>query len=270
MSEFLNEMLEGSRVRLEISEKIESFEELMARAKNRPDAPALKLGSFDLIAEIKFASPSGGKLVEPPKSEVEVAKRANAYEQAGAACISVLTEPWTFLGKPSYLRFAAGITRIPVMRKDFIIHPYQVWEARCWGAGGVLLIVRMVDDDMLQQLLVACAETGMFALVECFDAEDVGRAATALQGTDARALVGVNTRDLQTLEVREDRLEKLISILPDDVPAVAESGMNTPEDVRRAALLGYRLALVGSALMRADNPGQLISEMVAAGREAVG
>jgi indole-3-glycerol phosphate synthase len=156
------------------------------------------------------------------------------------------------------------------MRKDFLVAPVQVYEARAGGAGGVLLITRLLDNSALTSMLDAAAEMGLFALVECFDAHDAERTTEAIAGRRQQLLVGVNTRDLRTLEVVGDRLARMAPHLPQGVPWVAESGMATVSDVGRAAALGYRVALVGTALMRAADPGALVAQMKAAGRAECG
>jgi len=189
---------------------------------------------------------------------------------AGAAAISVLTEPLRFDGHLEHLTAAAERCSVPVMRKDFLVGTSQVYEARQAGAGGVLLITRMLDDETMDQMLGACSELGLFALVECFDREDCERTCAVVAGRQQPLLVGINTRDLATLEVVPARLEALAAHLPQGVPWVAESGMYTPEDVAAAAGLGYRLALVGTALMRANDPAALAADMIAAGASACG
>src|SRR5690606_28046720 len=159
------------------------------------------------------------------------------------------------------------------MRKDFLVSPRQVLEARAAGAGGVLLIVAMLDDAALGEMLAAAREQGLFVLLEAFDEPDLERAAALLAGGttpgDALVLVGVNSRDLRTLAVDPERLARLAPRLPAGIAAVAESGLHTPADAATAAALGYRLALVGTALMRAADPARLAADMLAAGRRTV-
>ncbi len=225
----------------------------------------LVVDGFEVIAECKLRAPSAGRLAGEAAGVGALVARARAYAGAGAAAISVLTEPTRFDGDLDHLAAVADAVEVPAMCKDFLVDPVQVYQARCAGASGVLLIVRMLDDRALGAMLDAAAGCGMFALVECFDADDARRARAALAGRE-RVLVGVNTRDLRTLEVRADRLARLAPELPDGAPWVAESGMATPEDVAAAARLGYRAALVGTALMRAVDPGALVAAMRRAGR----
>lgn len=155
------------------------------------------------------------------------------------------------------------------MRKDFLVDTWQVLEARAAGAGGVLVILAMLDDAAVRELLAAAREQGLFVLLEAFDEADLERAARlATDGPEAPLLVGVNTRDLKTLQVDPLRLAALAPRLPVGLPAVAESGIRTPDDAAAAARLGYRLALVGTALMRSAAPAKLARAMRDAGRAA--
>jgi len=182
----------------------------------------------------------------------------------------VLTEPSRFDGALSHLAQAASALagRIPVMRKDFLVDDYQVYEARLAGAGGVLIILRMLARAELEALIAAAGELGLFALLEAFDAADLALAAALVRDFGARCslLVGVNCRDLVTLKVVPGRLESLAPLLPDSVPRVAESGVATGSDATRVAAAGYDVALVGSALMQAADPLQLAASLLAAGR----
>lgn len=240
---------------------------LRARALETPPAPALRLGRFDVIAEVKLVAPSVGRLAAPADRTRFAVSRAQAYAAGGAAAISVLTEPSRFDGAPGDLVAVAAAVDVPVLRKDFLVDAYQVWEARAWGAGGALLIVRMLDDDTLARMVDVAAEAGIFVLLEAFDAEELARAGRVL-GRGAEALVGVNTRDLVTLAVDPDRLASLAPALPANVVGVAESGLRTPEDAAAAARLGYGAALVGSALVQASDPRALVAGMCAAGGAA--
>ncbi|MFU8820095.1 MAG: indole-3-glycerol phosphate synthase TrpC [Gammaproteobacteria bacterium] len=244
--------------------------ELLDACRLAPAPPPLRLERFDLVAEIKRSSPAEGAL----EADTDVATRAVGYGAAGAAAVSVLTEPARFGGSLADLGAAACALYprgVPAMRKDFLVAPWQVLEARAAGAGGVLLIVAMLADAALAELLAAAREQGLFVLLEAFDEADLERAAPWLGAAPGAppVLVGVNSRDLRTLAVDPGRLARLAPRLPPGVPAVAESGLHTAADAAAAAALGYRLALVGTALMRAANPEQLAAAMIAAGREAV-
>jgi indole-3-glycerol phosphate synthase len=158
------------------------------------------------------------------------------------------------------------------MRKDFLVDPYQILEARAWGASGVLLIVRMVPREQLVALLDCAAEQGLFVLLEAFDADDLalaGEIARERAGRDEQVLMGLNCRDLETLEIDFSRFATLRGRLPLEWPAVAESGVQSPEDAARVAELGYRLALVGTSLMRRPDPARAVRELLEAGRRAL-
>lgn len=275
MSGFLSRFAAASRERVKAAQEREPPAELRARAQStRPAPPLTRQGSFDIIAEYKRHSPSLGRL-EP--GDDRLAPRVSAYARGGAAAVSVLTEPTHFHGELSHLVAAAAILAplgVPVMRKDFLVDPYQLYEARAAGAGGVLLIVRLLTDAQLGEMIDCAVELGMFVLVEAFDADDVGRATAGGTlprdaGRSAPVLLGVNCRDLETLETVPYRFRELASMLPTDVPRVAESGISMPEDCADIARAGYGLALVGSALMRETNPVGAIRAMLAAGRAAV-
>lgn len=266
---FLARMAEGSLARVRAARGLQSEAELLAACREAPSSPPLRLGRFELIAEIKRHSPAEGALA----SKVDVAARARRYALAGAAAVSVLTEPERFGGSLEDLRTAAGVLHdegIPAMRKDFLVDPWQVLEARIAGASGVLLIVAMLDDAVLAEMVATAREHGLFVLLEAFDEPDLERAARQLPGAPGGppVLVGVNTRDLRTLAVDPGRLARLAPCLPGGVPAVAESGLHTPADAAAAAALGYGVALVGTALMRAADPCALLAAMHAAGIEA--
>ncbi|MCB9683300.1 MAG: indole-3-glycerol-phosphate synthase TrpC [Alphaproteobacteria bacterium] len=242
---------------------------LLAAARATPTPPPLAFdGRFDLITEVKLRAPSVGVLAAPPDPVAHVVAQARAYARAGAAAISVLTEPDHFDGHLDHLAAVVAAVDVPVMRKDFLVDPYQVWQARHRGASGVLLIVRMLDDAALAALLDAAAGAGLFVLLEAFDADDLARAARVAWGGTEPLLVGVNTRDLRTLQVDGDRLARLADVLPAGRPTVAESGLRTADDAARVRRLGYTLALVGSALMASPDPEALASAMLAAGRTA--
>jgi indole-3-glycerol phosphate synthase len=272
MSGLLTEMAQSSLQRLEQARAQESERSLWARVSDLPPPPRLKLcpESFDIIAECKLNSPSAGDL---SAHTTGVESRVQSYAQGGACAVSVLTEPSRFGGSLDHLRQAAEILRplnVPAMRKDFLCDPYQVMEARAAGAGGVLVIVRMLDRTRITELLDCAAILKMFVLMEGFDAADLAVANEILaprKHHDERILVGLNCRDLEKLTVELGRLDELADHLPAGYPHVAESGVSSVEDVRTVVDLGYRVALVGTRLMRSDNPRQLLGEMLAAGRE---
>jgi len=251
--DFLAEMAAGSRQRAEGLD-IDALRAIPARPGT------LHIPGFTLIAELKFRAPSSGKLAAP----VDVAERARAYVQAGAAAISVLTEPSRFDGSLKYLAEVSALPGALTMRKDFLVHPAQVWEARAHGASGVLLIARMLDEATLVAMLDAAAEAGLFVLLEAFDAADLARCQVDWSGAQP-LLIGVNCRDLRTLQVEPGRFEALAAHLPPGRVCIAESGLQSAEDAGRVAELGYRGALVGSALMRSEDPVRMAQQMIFTG-----
>ena len=277
MSGFLDDMARSSALRVTQAKAMESLDELERRAKAAPRSAPLRLSNrgFDVIAELKLKSPAAGAFAKPSDDWL---KRVTDYARGGAAAVSVLTEPSRFDGSLEHLRQASRALApfgVPAMRKDFLVDPYQVLEARAAGAGGVLVIARMLSPSQMMPLLDAAAEHGMFVLLEAFDAADLAaaREVLALRARDRAApgsadniLVGINCRDLQTLEVVPERFAALAPLLPDGRPAVAESGVASAADARHMMRLGYRLALIGTALMRHDDPAQWLREILATTR----
>ncbi len=270
MSDFLRRMAARSGARVIGARRRESEAALARRAYTSPPPPPVRLSTqgFDVIAEIKRRSPADGALAPGLDG---VGPRAAAYASGGAAMLSVLTEPSAFRGSLGDVSDAARAARVPVMRKDFLVDPYQVLQARAAGAGAVLLVLRILDDTRLVAMLDTAAQCHLAVVLEAFDEQDLRRCPAIAALADhlgVSLMVGVNARDLTTLELDHARHERLAGALPFGVPAVAESGLKTAEDAARVASLGYRLALVGGSLMRAADPGALVRDMVEAGREA--
>jgi indole-3-glycerol phosphate synthase len=270
MSGFLGEMAAASQARVRAARARLSEAALAERARTTPLPPPLRRAAegFDLIAELKLRSPAAGMLGE---LDTSVAGRVTAYARAGAAAVSVLTEPSRFDGALAHLSDAAQALAplgVPAMRKDFLVDAYQVLEARAAGAGGVLLILRMLSREALAALIGCAREHGLFVLLEAFDADDVERMHEVIAADAGRStlLAGVNCRDLASLEVVPARLLELAPFLPQGVPRVAESGVESAADARRLASAGYGLILVGSALMRGADPAALAEKLLAAGR----
>ncbi len=245
--------------------------ELRAMIAGRPAPKLIPDSAFGLIAEIKLASPSEGRIAHGDDDAARVIEQAQRYAAADASAISVLTEPDAFGGSLALLAAASDAVATPAMRKDFLVDPIQLLEARAYGASGALLIARMLDDDTLPRMLDEAASLGLFLLLECFNERDCERTRDALdgRGETPEVMVGVNTRDLSTLDVREDRLASLVDQLPRGRRRVAESGLRTAEDARRAGAMGYDMALVGTALMRAGDAEELASAMLVAGELGV-
>lgn len=273
--DFLTSMATASRARYEDARaRCDDAGIVRAAESCAPPAPlVLSYDGFDLIAEVKRSSPSAGQLAGEDLSVVDQGRR---YAAAGAAAISVLTEPSRFAGELLDLEaVAAEVAPVPAMRKDFLVAPYQVFEARAAGASGVLLIAAMLDAAMLRDMLQTALELRMFALVEAFDAADLERcvpimddAGSPFEAKRCRILIGVNCRDLRTLDVDFPRFERLADRLPPGMPWVAESGVTAPAQAAEVAGMGYDLALVGTALMRADDPGAFAGALLGAGRAA--
>lgn len=235
-------------------------ETVLRIAAGKADAPrdfagALAQNNLNVIAEIKKASPSAGVL----RRDFEPAALARGFEQAGAAALSVLTEEESFQGALAHLRYARAAVRLPVLRKDFVVDPWQVWEARAANADSFLLIAAALDDMTLAELLALGRELGMEALVEVHTADELER----VLGAGAR-IVGVNNRNLHTLEVRVETSLELIEMIPQDRVAVSESGLRSPEDLRKLRASGFDAFLIGESLMREAEPGAALRRLLAA------
>jgi indole-3-glycerol phosphate synthase len=274
MSGFLSEMAAASEARVRTARARLSEAALAERARGTPVPPPLRHAAqgFDLIAELKLRSPAAGAL---GALDTSVAARVTAYARAGAAAVSVLTEPSRFDGSLAHLTDAAQALAplgVPAMRKDFLVDVYQVLEARAAGAGGVLVILRMLSRETLTALIECARKHGLFVLLEAFDVHDIERMQEVIAADAGRStlLAGVNCRDLTSLEVVPAKLLELAPLLPQGVPHVAESGVESLADARRLAAAGYGLILVGGALMRDADPAALAQTLLAAGRAARG
>jgi indole-3-glycerol phosphate synthase len=222
----------------------------------RPFRGALaRTDRVNVIAEHKRRSPSRGTIRE----DLRAADVAQAYEAAGAAALSVLTDEPFFGGRLEHLVAARAATSLPVLRKDFIVDRWQVWEARAAGADAVLLIVAALDDRTLRDLLLVSQEAGMDALVEVHDRLELDRALEA-----GAQLVGVNNRNLKTMEVSLETSLLLAPALPEGVLAVAESGIRSGDDVRRLRETGFSAFLIGESLMGAPDPGAALRSLLEA------
>lgn len=209
-------------------------------------------GNAGVIAEVKKASPSKGVL----RPDFRPAEIAQSYEKHGAACLSVLTDVQFFQGAPEYLKQARAACTIPVLRKDFLIDPYQVYEARLWGADCILLIVAALDYGLMAELETCAHELGMGVLVEVHDAEELD-AALRLK----TAMLGINNRNLRTFETSLQRTIDLLPRIPSDKLVVTESGILTPDDVKQMRDADVHAFLVGEAFMRAPDPGVELSRL---------
>ncbi|HEX5627247.1 MAG TPA: indole-3-glycerol phosphate synthase TrpC [Actinomycetota bacterium] len=250
---FLTDLLDDLRRRLERDPLDEPG--LLALAMHlpppRPFENALRSAPPALIAEYKRSSPSAGAISEP-----DVASQARAYEEGGAAAISVLTEPTRFDGALADLHAVRLAVSLPVLRKDFLVHPAQVIQSRAAGGDAVLLIAAALSELELKGMLAVAADLGLDALVETHSQEDLAKALA----TDA-TVIGVNARDLETLEVDVERALSMLPDVPSDRVAVLESGVSTREDVERAIDAGAGAVLVGETLMRSPDPGVTIRSL---------
>ena len=227
----------------------------------RPFVPALsRPDQVNVIAEFKRRSPSRGVIRE----DLHPVRVAQGYEIAGAAALSVLTEEEFFGGTLDDLQQARMGTFLPTLRKDFLVDPYQIWEAWIAGADAVLLIAAVLSDDELRTLQAAADEARIATLVEVHDRAELGRALRL-----GARVIGVNARDLRDMTVRQATALELVAEIPDEVVAVAESGIASGADIRRLRGAGYDAVLVGEHLMRAPDPGAALEELIrAAGSEA--
>jgi len=214
---------------------------------------ALQRDSLNVIAELKKASPSRGLI----RADFEPIALANGFEAAGAAALSVLTEEEYFQGSLKYMRDARAAVGLPVLRKDFIIDPWQVWEARATNADSFLLIVAGLSDARLSESLTLGRELGMEALVEVHTRAELNRALSV-----GARIVGVNNRNLQTLEVRVETSRELIEFIPDDCIAVCESGLRTHQDLVQFRSAGYDAFLIGEHLMAQPDPGAALKALL--------
>ncbi|HSE69958.1 MAG TPA: indole-3-glycerol phosphate synthase TrpC [Nocardioidaceae bacterium] len=256
----LDEIIDGVRVDLAEREAATPLDDVKAAARRAPDAidpmPAYRSAGVSVIAEVKRASPSKGALA----SIADPARLAGDYAAGGAATISVLTEQRRFGGSLADLRAVRAAVDIPVLRKDFIVTSYQLWEARAAGADLALLIVAALQQNQLESLVERAVSIGLTPLVEVHDEEEVDRALDA-----GAQLIGVNARNLKTLEVDRDTFSRLAPRIPDDVVRVAESGVRGPRDVFEYAKQGAQVVLVGETLVRGKDPRTAVADLVAAG-----
>jgi indole-3-glycerol phosphate synthase len=253
--------------RVAASARTEPLAALRARAAATPAPPSfgVALGG-GIIAEVKRASPSRGVIA----AGRDAVAQARAYVDGGAAAISVLTEPAHFHGSLDDLAAVAAAVPVPVLRKDFVVDPYQLYEARAVGAASALLLVAALEQARLRELVHAAADAGLEALIEAHDADEVARAAAVVAEVagECSVVVGINARDLRRLSVDRSRFAALVDGLPDGVLIVAESGVTGPDDVVAYRRAGADAVLVGEHLMVADDPATATRALVAAARGA--
>ena len=234
---------------------LEELKEEVSKLEINDDFPfkeALKDPEIAIIAEVKKASPSKGLIAED-FDYIEIAKE---YEQAGASAISVLTEPYFFQGSNDYLKEISENVQIPILRKDFTIDEYMIWEAKSIGASAILLIVSILDDVQLKEYLDLAHELGLSAIVETHDAEEIKSAVDA-----GAQIIGVNNRNLADFTVDIDNSINLRSLVSDDITFISESGIKTKEDVTRLKENNVDAVLIGETLMKSDDKKAMIFQL---------
>lgn len=257
MANILDALAEDARKRVEAAKLVMTAAELRERALSLPvdDFPferALASPGISFICECKKASPSKGLIA----SEFPYLQIAKEYEQAGASCISVLTEPYRFLGSDAYLREIAAAVSIPCLRKDFTVDAYMIYEAKLLGAKAVLLICSLLEPAQMKSYIEICDTLGLSALVEAHDEEEIRSALLA-----GARLVGVNNRNLKDFTVNTENSRRLRALVPPEVLFVSESGVKTAEDVRELRRMGANAVLVGETLMRAEDKRAKLREL---------
>jgi len=262
--DFLATITAKTRERIERHKQTRPLEKLRAGAQGASRrisfAQALrKPACVTLIAELKQASPSAGVI----RQEDDARSRIQAYQRGGASALSVLTEPDYFKGSPEILRNVRAWTDLPLLRKDFILDPYQVEESKWLGADAILLIVAMLEPRELRELLKAAGENGLDALVETHDERDLEGALSA-----GAQVIGVNNRNLRTLEVDPATAERIVPLIPKGPTIVVESGVRDPEQLASIRAWGAHSVLIGETLMRASDPEQAVARFVQGGSVA--
>ncbi len=253
----LDELAQLARNRVEQSKKNKSLEQIKAEVSEMPVKTfefekALKNDDIAFICEVKKASPSKG-LIAPDFPYLEIAKE---YEQAGASCISVLTEPYYFKGSNDYVSEISKEVSLPVIRKDFTVDEYMIYEAALMGASAVLLICALLDTETIRKYIGICDSLGLSALVEAHDSEEVKSAIES-----GARIIGVNNRNLKDFTVDINNCINLRRFVPENVIFVAESGIKTSEDIEMLRRAGVNAVLIGETLMRAEDKKAILEEL---------
>ena len=254
----LDEIVEKTKERVETAKGIISLDDLKNEVKlmeiteEFPFKKALMGDDIAIIAEVKKASPSKGMISE----DFDYLNIAREYEQAGASAISVLTEPYFFMGSDDYLKEISQEVNVPVLRKDFIVDEYMIWEAKALDASAILLIVSILDIVQLKRFLDLAHDLGLSAIVECHDGDEIMRALTV-----GAEIIGVNNRDLTDFTVDIENSINLRRCVSGDVVFISESGIKTAEDVTRLKENDVDAVLIGETLMKSDDKKAMISEL---------
>lgn len=253
----LDEIARSTRTRVEHCKRTHTPESVMELARsmprgNFPFEQALKGGGISFICEVKKASPSKGLIA----ADFPYCRIARDYEKAGASAVSVLTEPEYFMGSSRYLSEIRQTVSLPLLRKDFTIDEYQIYEAKTLGADAVLLICSLLDEETIRLFLHICEELGLSALTEAHSEEEIHRALQA-----GARIIGINNRNLATFQVDFENSMRLRNLVPEDVLFVAESGIRTREDVMRLEQIGVDGVLIGETLMRAPDKKAMLEAL---------
>ncbi len=258
MGTILDEIAEKTRARIQELKKVKSLEQIRKEAYSMevntdfPFEKALKKEGISFICEVKKASPSKG-IIADDFPYVAIAK---SYEEAGAAAISILTEPYYFKGSNEYLKEIYKEVSIPLLRKDFTVDEYMIYEAKLMGASAILLICSILNDVQLKSYLLTADELGLSALVEAHDEEEVERAKAA-----GARIIGVNNRDLKTFTVDRNNSVRLRKKVPNHILFVSESGIKTPEDISVLKENGTDAVLIGETFMRSKNKKEMLNTL---------
>ncbi len=254
----LDEIVEKTKERVEMAKSIISLDELkkevslMEISDDFPFKKALSEDGISIIAEVKKASPSKGLIAE----DFDYVKIAREYEEAGASAISVLTEPYFFKGSDDYLKEISENVSIPLLRKDFVVDEYMIWEAKLLGASAILLIVSILDIVQLKKYLDLAHDLGLSAIVETHDGDEIMRAMTV-----GAEIIGVNNRNLNDFTVDIENSINLRRCVSSDVIFISESGIKTPQDVTRLKENNVDAVLIGETLMKSDDKKAMILEL---------
>ncbi|MBR2176490.1 MAG: indole-3-glycerol phosphate synthase TrpC [Clostridia bacterium] len=253
----LDTLAQSTRKRIEAQKKIISLSELKEKAlslpkKNFEFEKALRGDDIRFICEVKKASPSKG-LIAPDFPYLKIAEE---YEAAGAAAVSVLTEPEYFKGSDEYVREISQKISLPVIRKDFTVDEYMIYQAAEMGASAVLLICALLDSQTIRSYIAICDSLGLSALVETHDEQEVQSALSA-----GARLIGVNNRNLKDFTVDISNCIRLRGLVPDDITFVAESGINTAEDIQNLRVAGVNAVLIGETLMRSEDKAAMLAQL---------